>query len=165
MDAPAADALHFAGVERVEDYLAQVAGRCRLRPIKSTALSGTVRVARLRRVATLSFDTDPMHAAIPPAHGFYGVTIADGSEFAVRDGLRWRDYDRSTAHLLEPEQPFDFRSRGSRMQVLGTNFFVDLEVQAERLGEALNGLDGRIALDSPEGAAFQRYLRFAREKV
>ncbi len=154
----------FVNTEEFEACVEPVAGSVRTRPPRGSKLSGTIRIAKLNRIGFLAIDSDPMITCIDQEAGFYGLTITQGAPFKISDGPHRERFSGNSAHLLTPDQAFDFRTN-DETTILGTNFFVDiLEEYAYRLSDNEDDFrlpeDDNVSLVTPAGASLTRYLSF-----
>ncbi len=154
-------------VDNPEAFLAAVepvAGRVLVGLPHGSKLHGKARVAGLSKVGFLAIDSTPFRVCIDPDHGFYGLTLTLDAPFAISDGGKINTFNRDSAHLLHPDQKFDFRTH-AKTSILGTNFFVDnFQDHACRLkgdaGTYRQSTDIRISLANPAASSLARYLIF-----
>lgn len=147
-----------------EDFMSGVAPGVTAAAMHGRSFLAHTEVLRFPRSALFKVASRNFRVQLERPAGYLGLSVPVEGEFQAASEGALRRYSFDTAHILEPERPFEFQSAG-RTQVLVANLFEPLIGGAvARLngdtGSAPVTLGESLSLRSDAGATLRRYMRF-----
>jgi AraC-like DNA-binding protein len=141
------------------EAISPIAPGVRIESLRAGTFRADVRGYPLSRLGLMRVRTRNLWVLDQSPRAYTGITISLSSGFNVREQRKDEGFSSGSAHVLNADQPFDFRARDGAVLVVNIDetHLADLGVKLSGGREEISpSLTPRLSLSDEEGSAFWR---------